>query len=823
MPDSFEHLFISDRLEERNYKTLNTGGAKHRVYKDNHSHGQNLLNNIKRNIADNVQNLPDDYWTYITVNGTDEIIENLKSLENGTYNVKISNIKEVSDNNYNITISVNKKYLSQLFKKINDYINKFNEKSGQPKNQKFLNSLEEIKKSILEDLWIGDTGLIPQDTLKKWCEVWLIDNNFSDFCIKCNELNIQYASNSIQKFIERVVIHIYVDKRDLHALIEQYPKIGEFRPINNLSSFWTELSREEQVAWANNISDRLSINNDTTDVAISILDTGVNNGHPLLNDIIPDNACDSCNSTWNNNDNDGHGTAMCGIAAYGNIKHCLESNEGINIRHSISSVKVLPRDGYVNEEDSYGNITKNAVSRSEIIYPDKKRIHCMAITEKEDANVLGIPSSWSASIDTITSAQNIDEPRQDNNNNKNLFLISAGNYETTSLDYPEANKNTPIISPAQAWNAVTVGAYTNLIHPHKNNLANAKQLSPYSTTSLAWSKTQWPIKPEVLFEGGNKVIDGQNSLQAEETSVLSLDSEFTHRIFTTCSGTSPATAEAANFAAKIYCEYPNMWPETIRALMVHSAEWTPEMEAQFLPTPSQRHKGSYVNILRTCGYGVPNLENALHSGKNSLVLIAENEIQPYKYNSETKKADTNQMHLYQLPWPKDELIALGSAEVELKVTLSYFIEPAPFAMGKIPNSKYRYASYGLRFDVNRFDEIDKEKFVATINKIDKDLANSNGEEIGGRSNSPWLYSDACGINNGSVHCNVWRGTATELANSNLIAVYPVMGWWKDRPYLGCCNKKTRYSLIVSLKTQEIETDIYTPVKNKISIPIVSST
>ena len=130
MPDSFEHLFISDRLEERNYKTLNAGGAKHRVYKDNRSHGQKLLNNIKRNIADNIQNLPDDYCTYITVNGTDEIIENLKSLENSTYNVKISNIKEISDNNYNITISVNKKYLSQLFKKINDYINEFNEKSG---------------------------------------------------------------------------------------------------------------------------------------------------------------------------------------------------------------------------------------------------------------------------------------------------------------------------------------------------------------------------------------------------------------------------------------------------------------------------------------------------------------------------------------------------------------------------------------------------------------------------------------------------------------------------------------------------------------------
>ena len=50
-----------------------------------------------------------------------------------------------------------------------------------------------------------------------------------------------------------------------------------------------------------------------------------------------------------------------------------------------------------------------------------------------------------------------------------------------------------------------------------------------------------------------------------------------------------------------------------------------------------------------------------------------------------------------------------------------------------------------------------------------------------------------------------------------------MRWWNDRPNLGCANKKTRYSLIISLKTPEIETDIYTPVKNMISIPIVQST
>lgn len=180
------------------------------------------------------------------------------------------------------------------------------------------------------------------------------------------------------------------------------------------------------------------------------------------------------------------------------------------------------------------------------------------------------------------------------------------------------------------------------------------------------------------------------------------------------------------------------------------------------------------------------------------------------------------MHLYELPWPKDTLLELGNTEIEMKVTLSYFIEPAPFSMGKISNNKYRYSSYGLRFDINRFNE-SKEEFAAKINKIDKELAKLNGNYTAGRSESMWKYSDACGIFNGSLHSNIWNGTAADLAQNNVLAVYPVMGWWKDRPNLGCCNKHTRYSLIVSLKTPSVETDIYTPVANQINIPVENIT
>ena len=72
-------------------------------------------------------------------------------------------------------------------------------------------------------------------------------------------------------------------------------------------------------------------------------------------------------------------------------------------------------------------------------------------------------------------------------------------------------------------------------------------------------------------------------------------------------------------------------------------------------------------------------------------------------------------------------------------------------------------------------------------------------------------------NKGSVHLDIWRGTAVELASSNLIAISPRIGWWRERQHLSKYDKTTRYSLVVSITTPENDVDIYTPV-NKISIP-----
>jgi hypothetical protein len=72
---------------------------------------------------------------------------------------------------------------------------------------------------------------------------------------------------------------------------------------------------------------------------------------------------------------------------------------------------------------------------------------------------------------------------------------------------------------------------------------------------------------------------------------------------------------------------------------------------------------------------------------------------------------------------------------------------------------------------------------------------------------------------GSVHSDSWRGTASQLAERNMIAVFPVVGWWRERHHLGRWNHSARYFLIITLRTPAEEIDIYTPVAAQVGIPI----
>ncbi len=813
-------LFIKEGSVSINYTSPQGGGGNSNLPpRRRASHGQRLQNKMTA------------IWKEFTAQGTDRSAISAadregfylefrskadydlvtKSLEDIRQGVRLLNIRQDKDNDDNktiiATVYIPFRKQDHFIKKIQDYLEK-DLKSGKPKNQKLVESIEDIKAAVLESFWQSARELLPSN-VPEWCEVWLraSDEIPRDFKQVCKELQIVLEEGAI-KFPERLVVLVKANYEQLQALVNSSEYLAEIRRAKEAVNFLVNLENKEQAEWVRELSQRLVIKDDSK-VVVCILDTGINNGHTLIEPILADADLHTFNDSWGVNDHDGHGTNMCGVAIYGDLHKAINSTFDIEISHTIESGKILPPIGD-NDPKLYGYITQQVVSLAEIQAPEKSRIICLAVTTKED-DERGRPSSWSGEIDNMASGAFDDKRR--------LIIISAGNvFSNEWKNYPEANTINSVASPAQSWNALTVGAYTEKVQITDPRLAGyrpiapAGGLSPFSNTSFLWDK-KWPIKPDILLEGGNAAIDSVDfCTEADELSILTTHRNPTIAQFDSFCMTSAATAKASWMAAQIQAQYPEMWPETIKGLMIHSADWTDVMKEDFLIGDTKRKK--YLNLLKTCGYGVPSLQKAMYCSGNSLTLIAEEKIQPFDRKEDNSGYCSKDMHFYQIPWPSDILLSLGETPVKMRVTLSYFIEPGPGEVGW--KDKYRYRSHGLKFDVNIPTET-QDEFIKRINKAARE---DDDDSLSRNDSNRWAIGNQ-NVNVGAVHSDFIEGTAAYIATCNLIGVFPQIGWWKERSHLSRWNKNTRYSLIVSIETPGENVDLYTPVAIKLKTPIVT--
>lgn len=820
-------LFLNGVAQSESFTTTKSGGGELRVpYRDRSTHAASLaskFNTAWSTLGEQRQqrkalSLPTRDGCYLEILGKAgyELITN--SLEDRrskkTLGARLISVVTGDNQEKRAIVYIPSGQEHKFLKKIQDYadLNKQTAK-GNPLNKDQIESIEEIKLALLEDLWQDPKTDLPKE-IPVWCELWLrTENKKADEVISktreiCSAIGIVTNKERLD-FPERSVIAIRANREQLQELYAQSYNLAELRLAKEPVSFWSSLPNYEQSEAVDDLLNRIV--HEDKGVSVCILDSGINNGHRLLEPFCSDNEKEAYHPDWQPNDQEGHGTQMAGIVVFGDLQEALESRDTVAINHRLFSGKILPPP-YLPENNKrlYGVITAQTISNCEIKLKNRLNIFSLAVTTKYETDK-GRPSSWSAEIDKLAFGEE---------DIKRLILISAGNStnavpQQSLIDYPEINKELSIQSPAQAWNALTVGAFTEKVritdpdYRDYNPLAKHGELSPHSTTSLTWDTNRWPNKPDVVLEGGNTTKSPNNEVVAcNDLELLTTSHKSTEEQFELFNATSAATAKAAWMAAQIQSIVPNAWPETIRALMVHSAEWTPQLIDQF--GIDLKKKGDIGKLLRIAGYGVPNLKNASECAENHLTLIAQETIQPFE-----KDGSTNIMHFYELPWPKEDLQNLGDQEVTLRITLSYFIEPSP---GELQTQgRYTYASNGLRFDLNTPGEAnDINSFKKRLNKEAREgkVYTPEFKGFGGK----WLIGTDH-RNLGTLHSDSLTLTGADMAECNHIAVFPVGGWWKTRKSEKCMEKQARYSLVVSLHTDAEEVDIYTPVANLINIPI----
>ncbi len=703
------------------------------------------------------------------------------------------------------TVFVPEGKLTFFIRRLEEYATK-DTKGRVPKarHKDLIESISEVKLASLESFW-RDAGAFPGDvTEERWWEIWLAQlddatDASSEFRRRATLAGISVPER-VLKFPERQVVIAKGSAQQLSAVENLFDLLAELRLAKLLSGEFIALSQSDQAEFVEHARLRLQ-RTDPAASSVCQLDTGVNRGHPLLELLIDEAHVLSLDPAWSAADLSGHGTEMAGLALYGCLTDVLGATNAIELKHCLESVKLIS-EGHPSDPELWGQLTQQAASRIEIAAPERvQRAFSLTVTAEGRDN--GAPSSWSAAVDQLCFGGE-DAPAR-------LLLVSAGNLlPELRHEYPDRNLVEGIEDPAQSWNALTVGAFTERCsigqaeYSGWQPVAPNGGLSPASRTSWIWSSKTWPLKPDILMEGGNVAINpatGQADF-IDDLSLLTTRVSPSGELITTTGDTSAATALAARFAARLWAEYPSLRPETIRALMIHSARWTPAME--------EMAGGSRELLLRSCGFGVPNFDIACWSASNAVTLIVESSLQPYKKTP--ARVVTHEMHLHRLPWPTAVLQQLLESDVRMRVTLSYFIEPSPGRRGW--TRKHRYGSHGLRFDVKRPEDTEDE-FRKRVSKAARD----EDEEIdGGSDDREWQLGSQLRCK-GSIHSDTWVGTAPQLAASGIIAVFPVTGWWKERPHLRRFTQQARYSLVVSIETDSVETDLYTPIANQIATAI----
>ena len=722
------------------------------------------------------------------------------------------------------TIWVADAYRAQFMKIFEDYLTKFSTRGdrnrwstpeGNPRQQALVANISRIRRAILSDLWTSEGE--PPGSGPQWWELWLDTNQPHVDALEgfatTNRLRILPRSIALR---DRVVVWVEATWQQLEILPFTSVPLAEVRRPEFIDTI-EDLPVVEQDEYVNDLAERVVAADDNAP-AVCHLDSGVFRVHVLLRDSLAESDHHSIIGS-SGNDAHGHGTSMAGLALFGDLDAHLQSTEIMQFRHRLESVRMLPRRSEVTIDPiDFGSATVQAAALPEIS-ARRRRVFCLTLSTKPD--MPGEPTLWSAAVDALAVGtesvrvgdqfQLISVPDPDS---ARLFVVAAGNVDWYTRDHRAQSDSSAIEDPAQAWNALTVGAYTELTRSPQDPqysgwepMAEAGELSPHSRTSVMFNQRKWPIKPDICMEGGNVLTDGAQGFETKHP-LLSLRSTGIANdvALTSANATSAATAQASRLAALAMGRYPGYWPETIRGLLTHAAEWTQSMDDEVRRNQGKKER---LQLLRRYGWGVPTEDSVLNSSRQSVTLITQDQFQPFDGTDYRMR----RFRLHTLPWPTDVLEQLGSGTVRLRITLSYFIEPSASRRGW--RQRYAYASHSLRFDLQGPLETQQE-FIARVNSDAQ--SDEDGSTRSSTTSDRWLI----GANQrslGSLHQDEWQGTGSELVRCNSVAVYPVGGWWKNNKRPDRVDLPVRYSLLLSLRTEEQEVDLYTPIANQLRIPV----
>lgn len=324
---------------------------------------------------------------------------------------------------------------------------------------------------------------------------------------------------------------------------------------------------------------------------ILIIDSGIISNHPMLERCIGGEENFQAGEPQIQ-DTVGHGTAVAGCAAYGDIENCLAAND-FTPSNWIFSAKVM----YAERNEITGAVSAIYDPDKLVEHQLKDAVESFLSNAEYHIRVVNISLGnsnevWHKDYDRqLPLAALIDELAFEFPNV--IFIVSAGNHHPSKIydtieeitsNYPVYLTEHPdfrIINPATSSLALTVGSIAGKVRIEqerygaeqiKTAVANEDQPSPFTRTGFGINGM---IKPELVEYGGNLILYDFHGRITEDRGgkIALLNNQTTEDIIQYNYGTSFPASKLAHLAGKIANRFPQGSGNFIKNMLLIGADY----------------------------------------------------------------------------------------------------------------------------------------------------------------------------------------------------------------------------------------------------------
>lgn len=621
-----------------------------------------------------------------------------------------------------------------------------------------------------------------------WDELCRIRQAEIDDFIACYQGEVLAIYDYADEFskLDSFELKLKIPVKCLVDFAENYPYVFE---ITFPEEFSYDLLKQH-LDEASNVGFELKAPDEDSPI-VCIIDSGIQEGHIYLNKAIVGELSKSYLPNdplvLDEVDEGGHGTRVAGAVLFPNgVSNIIDEYK---LACYIANARVLNKDNSMPAEILPSKLINDIVKDYNVNQGIRLFNHSVASNSPCRRKYM---SSWATTIDNASFERDL------------LFLQAAGNLYSDSKSllkmgirqHLNANRDYPqylledvsrIANPAQSTQALTVGSICCGEY-EDNDLKSFGITGAISSFSRSGFGLWKSIKPEVVECGGDWIRSKHNNntfiTKSEICPELIRRSPEGPAYAKDTGGTSFATPKVAYIAAQVQKILPNESALLYKALIVHSASWTPWTEN--LP------EGEYLNVLRYMGYGLPSLTKATTNDEHRVTYITTGD----------RHIKGGNIHVFRIKVP-NEIKGLN-AEIRIDVTLTFSAKPRRTRKGF-----KGYFSTWVDWESSKFNE-NLEAFANRVLESEQDddgaVNISNGKgftwTIGLQDN----HGKIKGINrNRSATQKDWiEMPAYELPEEFCIAVRGHNGWSKNGEHFA------KYALVVGFEAVNKDIEIYVP-------------